>query len=289
MSRLEGPPEKQRYLEAAPILVGQAQDNLAEITILRAEQEVLRTGTQREVYRLEYDVYQPKIRLLEEERNQATQAVREAAQQAQDKKQQAVEDLQVVILQVGRILDFLRVKAPASLAIDDDEAQPFRGRTKKNLGYLFDDHYLKIKLFIVENNKPKNKYSLVAMGRCLFGQHLLKLPRGYVEGLQGGGHFSLEAVIVDKPSIAELQPWREEPGRQKVIINLTGGYETVKAEYQDVVGKYTAEDFKELMTDRCGCGYFYTIFEDFSRRDEAVTCPLCRSVMERVTSQSHTS
>ncbi|MBA7703306.1 hypothetical protein ES703_112088 [subsurface metagenome] len=290
MTRLEDLLEKQRRLEESKVptpaveltLVEQVQANSHKIETLRAETQAIRISTEEEERRLAYDVYRPKIRQLEDERSQATQEVREKYEQARDQKQKEIEGLEVVINQVSRIIDFLRLETAKDLAIDDDDVKPYRDRAKENLGYLFDDDYLKIKLFIVGNGKPKNKFSLIAMGRCLFGEHLLKLRYEYGADVHTGHGYNIVVVIRDMPSVAELQPWLEDSRRQQLIIGLTGGYEKVKAEYLDVIGKYTPEDFKELMTDHCGCGYFYTIFDNIRRSDEPALCPRCGKAMEEV-------
>jgi len=297
MTKLDDLLEKQRRLEEAtdsaevdqeptptiePTLVEQVQDNSHKIETLRAETEALRVSTEDEVRRLVYDVYRPKIRQLEDERGQATQEIQEKYEQVRDLKQKEIDGLYVVVNQVKCILDFLRVDTGKDLAIDDDDVKPYRDRAKENLGYLFDDAYLKIKLYIVENDKPKNKFSLIAMGRCLFGEHLLKLRREYSTGVHTWHGYNIEMGIRDMPSVAELQPWLTDSRRQQLIISLTGDYEKVKAEYLDVIGKYTPEDFKELMTDHCGCGYFYTIFDNIRRSDKLAPCPRCGQGMEKV-------
>jgi len=289
VTRLDELLEKQRLLEESgnsnpvvgvPTLVEQVQVNSHKIETLEAETKAMRGITEAEIRRLHYDVYQPKIRQLEDARDQATQQVQEEYNQASAQKEMEIEGLQVVINQVRRIFDFLRVEVK-DLAIDDDDVKSYRDRAKENLGYLFDDDYLKIKLFIVENEKPKNKFSLIAMGRCLFGEHLLKLRSGYVTCVHTGHGYNIEVGIKDMPSVAELQPWLGDSRRQQLITGFTSDYEKVKAEYLDVIEQHTPEEFKELMTDRCVCGYFYTIFDSRSRFNETATCPRCSKAMEK--------
>jgi len=290
MSKLDELLEKQRLLEESgdpnpvvgvPTLVEQVQVNSRKIKTLEARDHALRDSTQQEVRRLTYDVYRPKIKQLEDERDRATRQVQSEYDLALDEGKREIEGLQVVINQVRRIFDFLRVEVK-DLAIDDDDVKPYRDRAKESLGYLFDDDYLKIKLYIVENEKPKNKFSLIAMGRCLFGEHLLKLRREYSTGVHTWHGYNIEVSIRDMPSVAELQPWLADSRRQQLIIDLTGGYEKVKAEYLDVIEQHTPEEFKELMTDRCVCGYFYTIFDNIRREDKPALCPRCGKAMEKI-------
>jgi len=290
MTKLDDLLAKQRQLEeskdSTPVveltLIEQVQDNSHKIETLRAETEAMRVSTEQEVRRLVYDVYRPKIQQLEGVRDQATHEVQDKYEQVRDRKQKEIEGLQVVINQVKRILDFLMVDTGKDLAIDDDDVKPYRDRAKESLGYLFDDDYLKIKLFIVENDKPKNKFSLIAMGRCLFGEDLLQLSRGYGVPVHTSFGYNIEVVFRDAPSVEELKTWQELPRAGTLFFELKGDYEKVKAEYLDVIAKYTSQDFKELMTDLCGCGYFYTIFESIHRPNETVKCPRCGQAMERV-------
>jgi len=297
MGRLEEMIEKQRRLEESlkadgasqqPTsviekgLVEQVQDNLAMVKELRAEIEQSLASVQQENYHLQYDVYQPKIRALEDERDQLMQGNTDAHEKERDQKQKEIDGQYEVVNQVKRILNFLLVDTGRDLAIDDDDVKPYRDRQKENLGYLFDDDYLKIKLFIVENDKPKNKFSLIAMGRCLFGDDLLKLRREYAAAVNTGHGYNIQVVIRDAPSVEELKTWQELPQAGKVFFELKGDYEKVKEEYLDVSAKYTPQDFKELMTDLCSCGNFFTILDSVAFRDGVIACGRCGKNMEKV-------
>ncbi len=291
MSRLEELMEKQRALEATTAalpadeltLAQQVIDNIRKVEDVDAQDSALRDTANTEVSRLAYDVYRPKIELLEHERDDRIEKVERERDDARDEKQKEKEALQVVVDQARRIIEFLRVDDTRNLAVVDDDVKVYRDREKENLGYLFDDAWLGIKLYIVGNAKPKNRLSLVAIGQCLFGDRLLELRSGYAEPLNYRHHASLLASIRDAPSIADHLAWLDDSRRQKLIVELTGDYEKVKAEYLDVLAAYERHDFEELMTDQCECGYFYTILDNISRRDESITCPRCQHLMAKGT------
>ncbi len=294
MSKLDDLLEKQRQLaDAAPAtpavestLVKQVQDNLAMVKELEAGITQSRDSVQEANNHLQYDLYQPKIKALEDERDQLMHGNMDAHEKERDQKQKEIDSLHVVVKQVKRIMDFLRVETDKDLAINDDDVTASMGRTKVNLGYIFDEDFLKIKLFIAENGKPKNKFTLIAVGRCLFRSHLLKLERGYGTGINTGFGLNLEVAIKDAPSVEELMTWQALPRAGEVFFALKGDYETIKAEYLDVIENHELHDFKELMTDLCKCGYFYTIFDSVRRPDEITLCPGCHGNMERMVSVS---
>ncbi|KKM97576.1 hypothetical protein LCGC14_1166640 [marine sediment metagenome] len=289
MSRLEELMEKQRALEATTAalpadeltLAQQVLGNSRKLEDVAAAETALLDIASTEVRRLEYDVYRPKIQLLEHERDDRIEQVNRECDEARDEKQKEKEALGVVVDQASRIIEFLRVDDTRNLAVVDDDVQVYRDREKENLGYLFDDAWLGIKLYIVGNAKPKNRFSLVAIGQCLFGDRLLKLSSGYGADLNYHHHASLLTPIRDAPSIADHLAWLDDSRRQKLIVELTGDYEKVKAEYLDVLAAYERHDFEELMTDQCECGYFYTILDNISRRDEPITCPRCQHLMAK--------
>lgn len=294
MSKLDDLLEKQRLLEEHPptlqpanlTLVDQVQDNLAMVEQLEAGITQSRDSVQEANNHLQYDLYQPKIKALEDERDQLMQGNMDAHEKERDQKQKEIDSLHVVVKQVKRIMDFLRVETDKDLAINDDAVTASLGGTKVHLGYIFDEDFLKIKLFIAENGKPKNKFTLIAVGRCLFRDHLLKLERGYVAGIHTGFGINLEVAIKDAPSIEELMTWQALPRAGEVFFALKGDYETIKAEYLDVIKNHELHDFKELMTDLCKCGYFYTIFDRVHRPDGVASCPGCHGNMERMVSVS---
>jgi hypothetical protein len=178
-------------------------------------------------------------------------------------------------------MNFLRLY-DRDLNINDDEVKPSgRGygpaKTKENLGFLFDDDYLKIKLYMVENEKPKNKYDLIALGRCRFDEDLLKLPRNsfYSFDIPWG---NLQTVVREFASVADLKTWLGTH-RDKILTDEIHEYLDVKADYLAALKEYTIDDFTELLRSRCPkCGYFTSVLDTY----QPDKCPRDETPMEKL-------
>jgi len=230
-----------------------------------------------------YDVYQKKIREVESERDKAIEDVRNKAHFEEEKRQEKIKELMKPVKQVERILEFMRQDTKGSIAVKDEDIHTRNGDYKEALGYYYKDDYLKAKLFIIENGKPKNKYSLVVYGKCSFSEAVLTLPRHFVNGAYtSGNRYNLEVSLRDFPSIAEAKTWLERVGSK---LDILEGYQAVKQEYIETKQAYSRRMFNEFIILRCKCGYFFTTFDkrNYSSRyfevDE-VTCPRCRAVLK---------
>lgn len=262
-------------------LVKQYLENKAAIEALDSELREFGKGIEKAVYSLKYDVYNPKIQALKDECLTQTEALLDKGIKKGEETKAKIRELHEVIYTVNRILLFLKVRH-RELEVRDDEVKVYNEQHSESLGYFFDDEFLKIKLFIVENRKPKNKYSLCAYGRCFFSEDLLKLTYSYSVDAHDGSGYSLKFLIRDAPTISELKEYLRK-NQKRIMDTLLGDYFKVKEEYLNVLKKYHVEDFKELIEYQCGCGYFYTKEDNFARyRDEIIKCPYCGNEMKEL-------
>lgn len=271
-------------------LAKRALENRQRIDALHKEIRKAREATETETRRLLYDDYGPKIRTLEAERDAALSEVRKAGGEAVEVKEAIITTLSEPVHQVQRILEFLRLDTKQDLNITDEEVkQPERyGKAyRENLGLVLDDPYLKVRLFILQNDKPVNKYMLALIGKCLFDNGLGDRPL-----LKLGDHYSLslaspyasapQCILRESASAKDLQTWWESHGLSKVP--WLKDYLAVKAEYEHILAHYQVKDFHEFLTQTCPqCGYFNTIFESYYlRRGEVMTCPRDKTPMVEV-------
>lgn len=261
-----------------------ARQNRKKVTILQGEIEAINTSTRDEVYHIQYNVFQPQIRELEQKCRDEMAKVANAGEALQGQKREEVKSLMEPVKQVERILEFLRIDTTQDLNITDEEIKPperYRERYRENLGVVFNDPYLKIRLFILENDKPKNKYILVLIGKCLFDngmgdRQLLKLPRDYgIDGAPWGS--SPQHILKEAASVEDLKTWWHTNGFKKVT--WLPDYLKVKAEYDHVKKTYRLDDFNDFLTFTCpACGNFYTVFDNYHQDSEApLTCHRCSS------------
>lgn len=233
-----------------------------------------------EFSRITYDVYRPQITALKAKRDQEIEAVQAETKSKQDEISRQATELMQVHHRVKRILEFLKLDTAQSLDLSD--VQAYRDRYLEDLGFIIDDKYLKIKLYIVGNSKPTNKFSLGAGGRCLFSEDMLKL-QSYGLDLTYRNRLSLEVAFKDGPTIAGLKEYLAKHRSRLLAVELQK-YVEVKAEYEQAVGQYKLDDFAALITDKCPkCGVSLTVFDSWSRnRDGTVTCWKDQTPMERV-------
>lgn len=260
-----------------------ATRNIEKVEALAIEQETLRKETEAETRRLMYDIYQPMIRGLENERDKKITDIKQQADFDYQQKRDRIIELNKPVHQVERILEFLRLDTKKCLTIKDDDIKTRNTDYKEAIGYYYKDEYLKAKLYIVENGKPKNKYSLVIFGKCLFHEGIIKLPRHYVSGCYTLDRYELEVSLRDFPAIDEAKAWLEKV-RDKLDILDT--YQVVKQEYIETKAQYNRCQFKDFIVLKCKCGFFYTTFDISSYRTgyfetDEVTCPRCRVVLRQ--------
>lgn len=213
-----------------------------------------------EIDRVKWDVYGAKIRAIEEERDNEIRALEAVRDKAIAEKEREIERHQTVITQAKRILEMLRLSETESLDISEDEVTT-RDGTVENLGYLINDLYMKIRLFIITNRKPKNRYSLIAVGRSVFDEPLVKHPYDYgVNVWTTGRRFSILRVLRESHDPELLKKWLSL--RKDLATETLAEYERLKQEYVMVKQQYKVEELAELILWKCPqCNNFMTIFD----------------------------
>lgn len=221
----------------------------------------------KEVSHLKWHIYREKLNAIEQERDEAIDKITQEYTTIIANIDSQIEEQASIVNQVKRILEFLKLDTSRDLAIPDDDiklsnyVEPYQ----EALGYLYDDDFLKIKAFIIGNKKPKNKYSLVVIGKSMFPQTIIKYPYSYrIDISNWGRYIFLLQVIKDGDSVPDLKALYN---RRKVLLlrEAITEYEEVKVEYAEVKQTYTIADFSELKTWQCPkCANFYTVFDDFS-------------------------
>jgi len=117
---------------------------------------------------------------------------------------------------VGRILYFLKLQLDVSW--EEEKLSAYRDKQLVRLGPLYQDEYLDVRLYAVENRRPKNRYTLVAIGRCTFRGSgyddrrgdILELP--YTYGCDVNCHGSRANIIqefIHLPTIDDIKKFAE--------------------------------------------------------------------------------
>jgi hypothetical protein len=179
-----------------------------------------------------------------------------------------------------RVLAFLSLPTQYDLWLPDKlRVNNWAFQYQEDLGYFLDDELLKIRLYIIGNRKPKNRYSLVAIGRTVFSRELLSVPYSYGTDIMDSD-FQLISNIRDGSSAEELIKYLSK-SRASLLKPTIIEYVLVKHEYNDVITNYNIKDLAPLIVWFCpSCNNFYTVWEQPYRAGvEAPNCGNCRVEM----------
>lgn len=162
----------------------------------------------------------------------------------------ALKPLWEQVNQVERIITLLRIAETIQPVRDiaDSEVTTYHGEYLEWLECLFKGDYLIIRLLITENKKPKNKYSLLAYGRCAFRDESL-LRKFYHYGTPNlrdhDGGFNVLLELGSFPSIPDAKAYAQK-NANKPLRKFIDDYVKLKAEYLEVTATYKLSDFEQI-------------------------------------------
>lgn len=150
---------------------------------------------------------------------------------------------------VQRIIALLKSAVPVGEIADADVTSydPERRYCQWVGGYLYKSDFLKLRLLIAENDRPKNKFSLVAYGRYAFTRdELIRFNEYYSYGgpnLKDDG-FAVRFTIAHVPTVKEATSLaaKEWPTLTRLISTV----EQLEKEYRDATSKYALSDFASI-------------------------------------------
>ncbi len=239
-------------------IIKQAKNNNKEIEVIKNKLQKREEIKNNKVTHIKYDVYDKKIKALEQERNKEVSKIEKEFDKEEVIKDKKIEELYKPITKVKRIFQFLQiqdnykelVEGGYSLEIKKNSVEQYDRHNKdylECLDYLFNDDLLKIRLFIAENDKPKNKYSLIAYGKTIFyGDKIITFPYSY------GGvhinkkeHFRIDITLKDSYDVETLKLYVLR-NKDRILQEFIEQYQEVKKEYLETIKKYSLKDFKEF-------------------------------------------
>lgn len=105
------------------------------------------------------------------------------------------------------------------------------------------DQYAKIGVYIVENRKPKNKYSLIVRGRSIF-YTLISRNYAYSTGTHTEG-VNVEFNLKDLPTREGLIEWYGK-SKDQIIKQFLDIHKQLEADYQEAKSLYELKEWKLL-------------------------------------------
>lgn len=202
------------------------------------------------------DEFDKEISKLEKQKYELIQEKEELLEKKSGQTKSLLDELRTRTDEVDRskhFFEYYQNIKDISHVFDDSKAKPAVKRGKElsltKYGEFYKDEYLHIKLYITENEKSKNQFSLVAMGLCAFGRdENLSLPYSYgmffIDDLSFGQH-NIRTVIKDFPSF-DLAKRYAENNKSRILKSFLDKYSSVKKFFKATISHFNEDDFQPL-------------------------------------------
>lgn len=230
----------------------------------------------RSLYSNSFDEYQKKVNKLDRQ----IEPLESEKKKLRERKTAQVEKLLPKFEEVDRILTILAIDSKRNLELSKKDVSCSYGKYLEDLGYLRNGKYLKIRVFISENRSPVSRYSLSALGCCLFKDILdISLPSVWNVPVQFkysiGKKTDLTVVLKRAADPDTLKKYLER-NKDKMLTDVISACEKTEEEYESVCSNYVLDDFRELFEFECKhCGYFLTRDSRSNYYLEKGQCPKC--------------
>jgi len=96
-----------------------------------------------------------------------------------------------------------------------------------------DDKYAKIHIFITDNGKPKNKFSLSLAGHTIFPEKIIKPPHNYGYNFNTD-HTNIIMTMADRPTKEELKAYYER-NKKGILKQFLAEHKEVEQEYENII------------------------------------------------------
>jgi len=123
----------------------------------------------------------------------------------------------------------------------------YRNKEVAELGSFYNDEFTIIKLFAAQNNRPKNRWTLMIIGNTLLGE-LVKMPWEYSLPVHVDGA-NIAGSLKYLPTLKEIKDYVENK-REHLRVMVLSAYKNTKKKYLETINNYSLEDFKEILEPR---------------------------------------
>ena len=242
------------------LLIKQYQENKQKIKSISEERDIFNKKGEEEIHHLERDIYDKKIQEIMKERDGEIDKIEMRIKNKRDESHVKIEELNKIISKVERILALFNIfrendgtNFEVYMYSDGDERGNYLSESRKiilkPIEILQDDEFKKIAVYIVENDKPKNKYSLIIRGRSIFAwKESLELKNymygSYISGVHEDG-CNIETTLKDSPTEKELLEWYAK-NKNKILKEFLEKHQEVENEYKEAIILYEQRGWKIL-------------------------------------------
>jgi len=245
-----GVPEStgRHILDAIAVVEGYLK-NQAEVAQINTEADAAEAGVKAHMKVLDDEIYR-RQREIDDEKSRRYMVLNNCLVSLKNNREHNLKPLFEQVSKVKRIITLLRIAETIQPVrdIEDGKITTYHEEYIEWLGHVYKDDFLKIRLLIIENRKPKNKYSLMAYGRCAFEDPKL-LKRVYAYGTPNLNEhseiFSVRHELGCFPSIDEIKKLISKYP-DKVLKTYIADFVKLKQEYLEVMGTYKLSDFEHI-------------------------------------------
>ena len=217
------------------------------------------TEAEKEIHRLRYDVYQDKIRALEKERDDQIDLVTAKKEAKVAYHNKLIEEQRVIVKEVERIYGLIDVyrdnlkepfKPEVSLYTysDRDEAGNYilerRKVTLDPFTVMPSNKYLASAIYVVENGKPVNKYTLVVAYSTIFLGDIFKTGWAYIPKINTE-HGTVMMLLREGPDKDKLIEWYKKNGLSKEVQEVFDRHAELEKAYEEAIKLYDSKEWQK--------------------------------------------
>lgn len=233
----------------AGAMITQYNKNKKEIASLENTQETLEKEKREQINEIAMR-YNTTIHELDKQKNRENDKLQEDIDSAEKETSQKIEKLSEAKTTLDRVLYFLKIE---NKKLDSSSLNEIKNYHDKHLetAQTWSDECMELRLLIAENDRPKNKYSIIIAGKSKIGSHdrddsILVLPYSYGTHINAW-HLDILTDVKHFTSINDAKKYLKTYDIQSILKDFFVRYNAVKTEYDSVISKYTLSDFEQII------------------------------------------
>jgi hypothetical protein len=233
-------------------MVSQCDKNEKEITSLKETQENMEKEKREQINEIATR-YNETIYELDKQKHIETDKLEDDIDYAEKETHQKIEKLSEAKTTLNRVLYFLKIQNKKLDSTPLDKIKNYRDRYLE-IAEKWNDENMELHLFIAENDRPKNKYSVIVVGNSKIGSSdrndtILVLPHSYGVDIDAW-NLDILSDVKHFPSINDAKKYLKTHNIQSILKEFFVQYDIVKSEYDSVISKYTLKDFEDILRVR---------------------------------------
>jgi hypothetical protein len=236
---------------AAENMIAEYRKNTRQISIIESEQEKIEEEKSNAIRDIK-DRYDKTIDDLQRQKYTETSKISEEMSAIKKQNNEKIAELSDARKTLDRTILFLKASNEKQ-DTDKFEIRPYdRYSNEKYLEKIeeYHDECSTIRMYIVSNDRPKNKYSIIVAGKTILASEKI-LSRRYSYGV--GVHdkdANMLTLVRCFATIDEAKKYHSTHPIRNVLKDFFEEYDSVYKEYAEVCSKYSASDFAVFLRER---------------------------------------